>query len=145
MYSELRFYCSSCRIIWAWGERTVEKNYVCKALMQRFSLESCHPKHLTIFIADWNTVSKSQMFLRNNADDSVCCTKQLHRTWGYGSWENSCLILQSSMVNRKNIDPHHWQNTKGEKNSTNSMLSCFTKERVLLGAVWVPAQTQTNT
>lgn len=110
----------------------------CNAFPSSAVVQSISP---SLLLLETGRVCKSQMFLRGPADDSVSVLPQA-TMWAYGSWENSCLILQSSMVNRKNIDLLRWQNTKRERNFTTCMLSCFTKERVLLGAAWVPAQTQ---
>lgn len=124
-------------------EKITPAKHRCSTFPSSPVMQSTSPSLLLI---ETGRVSKSQMFLRNNAMiQCLYCSQQLHWMWGYGSWENSHLILQSSMVNRKNIDPHHWQNTEGERNFTKCMLSCFIKERVLLGAVSIPAQTQTNT
>lgn len=75
----------------------------CNAFPSSPVIQSISPSLLLI---ETGRVCKSLMFLRNHADDSVSVLPQATTLNTYRSWENSCLILQSSMVNRKNIDLH---------------------------------------
>lgn len=111
-------------------KKITSAKHQCNAFPLSAVVQSISP---SLLLLEMGRVCKSQMFLRSRAGDSVSVSPQV-TIGAYGSWENSRLILQSSMVNRKNIDLLHWQNTKRERNFTTCMLSCFTKERVLLGA-----------